>query len=140
MAELESLYNFEIKPLQEALAYFTMKHGDLNDVSFPKKILFTKETSIIMNGARDDNTENQILVNSLEDKNNPIRLIFAVDMLNEGWDVLNLFDIVRLYDTRQSRSEERSVAIQSKKHSYRQGCKVLSFRCGSKSRTISAKI
>ncbi|UWV82717.1 hypothetical protein [Mycoplasmopsis cynos] len=22
-------------------------------------------------------------------------------MLNEGWDVLNLFDIVRLYDTRQ---------------------------------------
>ncbi len=25
--------------------------------------------------------------------------IFAVNMLNEGWDVLNLFDIVRLYDT-----------------------------------------
>ena len=24
------------------------------------------------------------------------------DMLNEGWDVLNLFDIVRLYETRQS--------------------------------------
>ena len=42
-----------------------------------------------------------MLVNSLEDKNNLIRIIFAVDMLNEGWDVLNLFDIVRLYDTRQ---------------------------------------
>ena len=41
------------------------------------------------------------MVNSLEDTDNPIRLIFAVDMLNEGWDVLNLFDIVRLYDTRQ---------------------------------------
>ena len=25
-------------------------------------------------------------------------------MLNEGWDVLNLFDIVRLYDTRSSAS------------------------------------
>jgi len=45
-----------------------------------------------------------LLVNSLEDLDNPIRLIFAVDMLNEGWDVLNLFDIVRLYDTRQSKS------------------------------------
>ena len=29
---------------------------------------------------------------------NGIRAIFAVDMLNEGWDVLNLYDIVRLYD------------------------------------------
>ena len=28
---------------------------------------------------------------------------FAVDMLNEGWDVLNLFDIVRLYDTRDGK-------------------------------------
>ena len=39
-------------------------------------------------------------LNQLEDKDNPIRAIFAVDMLNEGWDVLNLFDIVRLYETK----------------------------------------
>lgn len=38
----------------------------------------------------------QIKLNTLEDKENPIRVIFAVDKLNEGWDVLNLFDIVRL--------------------------------------------
>ncbi|MDA7704965.1 DEAD/DEAH box helicase family protein [Rickettsiales bacterium] len=37
------------------------------------------------------------LINSLEDKNNHIRAIFTVDRLTEGWDVLNLFDIVRLY-------------------------------------------
>ncbi|WP_155486545.1 hypothetical protein, partial [Vibrio campbellii] len=42
----------------------------------------------------------QIELNSLEDSDNEIRAIFAVDKLNEGWDVLNLFDIVRLYDTR----------------------------------------
>src|SRR5690606_22191571 len=30
------------------------------------------------------------------------RAVFAVDKLNEGWDVLNLFDIVRLYDTRDA--------------------------------------
>ncbi|MCU9936225.1 hypothetical protein NWP96_03770 [Mycoplasmopsis cynos] len=53
-----------------------------------------------MNGSSDNNKENQLLVNSL--KMQKIQLgIFSVDMLNEGWDVLNLFDIVRLYDTRQ---------------------------------------
>ncbi|MEZ4800086.1 MAG: hypothetical protein R2809_09995 [Flavobacteriales bacterium] len=35
------------------------------------------------------------LLNTLEDENNPIRAVFA-QKLNEGWDVLNLFDIVRL--------------------------------------------
>lgn len=40
--------------------------------------------------------QRQILLNSLEAKDNKIRAIFAVDKLNEGWDVLNLFDIVRL--------------------------------------------
>ena len=47
--------------------------------------------------------EKQIKLNSLEDENNEIRAIFAVKMLDEGWDVLNLFDIVRLYDTRDGR-------------------------------------
>ena len=40
--------------------------------------------------------QRQILLNSLESRDNEIRAIFAVDKLNEGWDVLNLFDIVRL--------------------------------------------
>ena len=44
----------------------------------------------------------QILVNTLEDRDNFIRAIFAVQKLNEGWDVLNLFDIVRCYEARDS--------------------------------------
>lgn len=44
----------------------------------------------------------QILLNSLEDKSNRIRAIFAVQKLNEGWDVLNLFDIVRCYEARDT--------------------------------------
>lgn len=47
---------------------------------------------------------NQILVNNLEKEDNPIRAVFAVQKLNEGWDVLNLFDIVRCYETRDSQS------------------------------------
>ena len=52
--------------------------------------------------ANDDSqaSKNQILLNTLEDKDNRIRAIFAVQKLSEGWDVLNLFDIVRLYDVR----------------------------------------
>ncbi|MCH9852232.1 MAG: DEAD/DEAH box helicase family protein, partial [Alphaproteobacteria bacterium] len=42
----------------------------------------------------------QIQLNSLEDRKNPIRVIFAVNKLNEGWDVLNLFDIVKLFETK----------------------------------------
>ncbi|MCK5122561.1 MAG: DEAD/DEAH box helicase family protein [Candidatus Pacebacteria bacterium] len=44
--------------------------------------------------------EQEQLLNSLEDKNNHIRAIFTVKRLTEGWDVLNLFDIVRLYKGR----------------------------------------
>ncbi|MGP4074153.1 DEAD/DEAH box helicase family protein, partial [Piscibacillus sp. B03] len=40
--------------------------------------------------------ENAVLLNTLEEPNNPIRAVFAVSKLNEGWDVLNLFDIVRI--------------------------------------------
>jgi type III restriction enzyme len=44
------------------------------------------------------NDEQEKLLNSLEDKNNHITAIFTVQRLTEGWDVLNLFDIVRLYE------------------------------------------
>ena len=32
--------------------------------------------------------------------------MFAVQKLNEGWDVLNLFDIVRLYETRDGKGDK----------------------------------
>jgi len=54
--------------------------------------------------SQNESEEKQIAVNTLEDPNNEYRAIFAVDKLNEGWDVLNLFDIVRLYDTRDAKN------------------------------------
>ncbi|NJN33179.1 MAG: hypothetical protein HC817_01930 [Saprospiraceae bacterium] len=48
----------------------------------------------------------QIQLNTLESADNPIRAVFAVDKLNEGWDVLNLFDIVRLYETRDAKGNK----------------------------------
>lgn len=99
--EIENLENVGIDVLKEAINYFKEKDSNLEILEYSIKNSFTRDTTIIMNGSSDNNKENQLLVNSLEDIYNPIRLIFAVDMLNEGWDVLNLFDIVRLYDTRQ---------------------------------------
>ncbi|MDO5041647.1 MAG: DEAD/DEAH box helicase family protein [Peptoniphilus sp.] len=102
--DLKKLDLVGIDRLTEAINYFKDKDSTLEILEQSIKASFTEETSIIMNGASDSNKEKQLLVNSLEDLDNPIRIIFAVDMLNEGWDVLNLFDIVRLYDTRQSKS------------------------------------
>ncbi|MEA4115560.1 DEAD/DEAH box helicase family protein [Mycoplasma sp. 744] len=99
--ELANLEFVEIEQIKKAIQYFRDKDSTLEILEHSIKNAFTEENTIIMNGISDNNKEKQLLVNSLEDLDNPIRLIFAVDMLNEGWDVLNLFDIVRLYDTRQ---------------------------------------
>lgn len=61
---------------------------------------FSEEKLISVN-SKEDSEAKQLAVNSLE--SNEYRAVFAVDKLNEGWDVLNLFDIVRLYDTRDSK-------------------------------------
>ena len=99
--QLLDLYKANIDVLNKALDYFKEKDSSFKLLENSIKNSFTKEKTIILNGKENDNKTNQLLVNSLEDKDYPIRLIFAVDMLNEGWDVLNLYDIVRLYDTRQ---------------------------------------
>ena len=58
--------------------------------------------------------EQEQLLNSLEDKNNHIRAIVTVKRLTEGWDVLNVFDIVRLYEGRdEGRQNGRRVAGQA---------------------------
>ncbi len=62
------------------------------------------EDKLIEVNSKEESEAKQLAVNSLEDATNEYRAVFAVDKLNEGWDVLNLFDIVRLYDTRDSKA------------------------------------
>lgn len=59
-------------------------------------IITNSQTNQTKKEKTDADTEK--LLNNLEAANNPIRAIFTVDRLTEGWDVLNLFDIVRLYE------------------------------------------
>jgi len=65
--------------------------------SFAEKnvIITNSKTNKTKKEKTDEETEK--LLNSLEDSDNNIRAIFTVNRLTEGWDVLNLFDIVRLY-------------------------------------------
>lgn len=87
--------------IQNAIEYFKEKDSNLHGLIMDLKVGFSKDKAIIINNKSDsEERDKQIYVNSLEAPDNPYRIIFTVNMLNEGWDVLNLFDIVRLYETR----------------------------------------
>lgn len=85
--------------LAAAFNYFDEHHISASNLILELKEDFAEERLLLVDG-NNISPEKQLLLNSLEDADNEIRAIFAVDMLNEGWDVLNLYDIVRLYNTR----------------------------------------
>ncbi|CDR30236.1 Uncharacterized protein conserved in bacteria [Acholeplasma oculi] len=94
--------NTDVDIIRQAFEYFALKKISLTTLVNEIKLDFSEEHCITLNSAKNKiSKDDAILLNSLEDVNNPYRLIFVVDMLNEGWDVLNLFDIVRLYNERQ---------------------------------------
>lgn len=88
--------------LQKAFDFFKTE-----DISFSHLIQelqedFRSERLLLIDG-NNKSSSKLLEINTLENPENEIRAIFAVDMLNEGWDVLNLFDIVRLYDVRDGK-------------------------------------
>lgn len=89
--------------LAEAHKYFVKNGISYDELASELKDDFSEEHCISANDNQDVENK-QIMLNSLEDKTNPYRAVFAVDKLNEGWDVLNLFDIVRLYETRDGKN------------------------------------
>jgi len=99
---LEELKNIQDETLQKAFNFFEKEGIDLDNLALEIKNDFSEEKCLSVDEEK-ELTEKQILINTLEDKNNEIRAVFATEKLNEGWDVLNLFDIVRLYDSRDAR-------------------------------------
>lgn len=87
--------------LAAAFDYFDEHHISASNLILELKEDFAEERLLLVDG-NNISPEKQLLLNSLENADNEIRAIFAVDMLNEGWDVLNLYDIVRLYNTRDA--------------------------------------
>lgn len=106
--------NSTVEIVQKAFQFFTESNISIQMLIEKLKRNFCEQNCISVNeenlekkslkkADRSQLVEQQYVLNSLEDKTNPLRAIFAVNKLNEGWDVLNLFDIVRLYKTRDSK-------------------------------------
>ena len=89
---------------------------------------FAEEKLISVNSL-DESVAKQIAVNSLE--TNEFRAVFAVDKLNEGWDVLNLFDIIRLYDTRDSKAGKIGKTTMSEAQLIGRGARYCPFQISS---------
>ncbi len=88
---------------ERVLAFIETEGMSFGEIAHWIKHNYQERNVIITNSATNKTksekttAETEQLLNSLEDRNNNIRAIFTVDRLTEGWDVLNLFDIVRLY-------------------------------------------
>ena len=98
--QIDSFRGSDLEIVQRAFRFFDEKMT-IEALVQRLKSVFRKEHCLSVN---DENEKEayQLRLNNLEDKRNPIRAIFAVQKLNEGWDVLNLFDIVRCYEARDS--------------------------------------
>lgn len=113
--------------LKKAFDYFRQEKITLGNLVKEIKEDFAENKCLSVN-SKDDSEEKQLIVNSLEDYHNQYRAIFAVDKLNEGWDVLNLFDIVRLYETRDSKSGKPGRTTISEAQLIGRGARYFPFR------------
>ncbi len=93
--DLENFFNHNRNAFfKDAKNFFDKQKYTPNLVAF-LQTKFKKSVQINTNNEK-ELEKGMLLLNSLEDRDNPKRVVFSVDKLNEGWDVLNLFDIVRL--------------------------------------------
>ena len=99
----KSLYEQGKSRTRDILEFIKNEKIHISEIIMFIKNNFVEKNTIITNSKTNKtkkektDTDQEKLLNNLEDKNNHIRGIFTVDRLTEGWDVLNLFDIVRLY-------------------------------------------
>jgi type III restriction enzyme len=101
-ADLERIVKKMALPEVKRMAdYYASKGIDFDELAQELREEFSPERCISVNDDKEAG-ERQLLLNSLESRDNPYRAIFEVKKLDEGWDVLNLFDIVRLYETRDA--------------------------------------
>ena len=66
---------------------------------------FHKNSYISIHNKDKEYVQKLTTLNDLDD-NNDIRMVFAIDILNEGWDVLSLFDIVKMDDSSSDTTKE----------------------------------
>lgn len=113
--------------LKEAYTYFEKNGITFDQLAQELRDDFSVEHCISANDDKEAEAR-QLALNHLEDADNPYRAIFEVKKLDEGWDVLNLFDIVRLYETRQSGGKKISPATVSEAQLIGRGARYCPFQ------------
>ncbi|GHR71204.1 hypothetical protein VN0638_07980 [Helicobacter pylori] len=93
--DLENFFNHSRNAFFKDAKNFFDKQHYIPNLAALLQTKFKKSVQINTNNEK-ELEKSMLLLNSLEDRQNPKRVVFSVDKLNEGWDVLNLFDIVRL--------------------------------------------
>ena len=96
--DIDRIRRSEVPIIKQAFRFFDNHNISSERLTRELKTDFQEKYCLAVN-SKVEKEKYQVEVNRLEEKDNPIRAIFAVQMLSEGWDVLNLFDIVRCYDT-----------------------------------------
>ncbi len=99
--DIDNIRRSDVPAVQRAFSFFDAKNTSTALLVEQLKRDFADDFCLSVNSKEQKETY-QVKINTLEDRDNEVRAIFAVQQLNEGWDVRNLFDIVRCYETRDS--------------------------------------
>lgn len=113
--QADKTYSFDGRIFERIRLYMEERR-----ISFENVVAYIRESfqerNIVITNSKSNKTQKEktdgeidYLLNSLEDSSNHIRAIFTVQRLTEGWDVLNLYDIVRLYTGRDTDYKNKKV-------------------------------
>ncbi len=113
--QADKTYSFDGRIFERIRLYMEERR-----ISFENVVAYIRESfqerNIVITNSKSNKTQKEktdgeidYLLNSLEDNSNHIRAIFTVQRLTEGWDVLNLYDIVRLYTGRDTDYKNKKV-------------------------------
>lgn len=109
---IENIRNQAKDVIKTMFNYFDSHKLTNEELVVELKQFFSDEHMVKVHSKVKNISELHVFLNDLENPKVPYRMIFTVDMLHEGWDVLNLFDIVRLYDERKDGKNVSPVTIQ----------------------------
>ena len=108
--KIEDINNIFNKSTLDVIKRLKEKIIDINSLIKSIHFGFNKNNCLVIHSKIKNKDEKLRYLNSLENPKNPIRAIFAIDILNEGWDVLNLFDIVKLDECKKTTTNTISEA------------------------------
>ena len=118
IAAEETAYERGVSRTRDLIEFIKINKISLSEIVQYIKDNYKEDLNVMITNSKDNTAktkekttdDQESLLNNLEDTSNKIRAIFTVDRLTEGWDVLNLFDIVRLYQGQNAGGSNKKTA------------------------------